>query len=226
MLNRILNLLGIGTLYFAASMFFAQTLLFTYFMFAWGIDRDRMNQIVATAQGYDLYKMQEETRKEQIDRIQQLTYDAVLQERANRGTQSDMETARSGVLQDSILAEIRQFEDQKRRFQEVVRSFEKRLADVEKERTSAGFTELVTKLSERKPDLAKKDIMKMIDDKREDQVVNILKAMEETPRKKLLNTLKEDDEIDKLADIFRRIVDGEPEKQIISDTRDELSNRR
>ena len=226
MLNRILNLLGIGTLYFAASMFFAQTLLFTYFMFAWGIDRDRMNQIVATAQGYDLYKMQEETRREQIDRIQQMTYDAVLSERANRGTQSDMETARSGVLQDSVLAEIRQFEDQKRRFQEIVRNFEKRLADVEKERASAGFTELVTKLSERKPDLAKKDIMKMIDDKREDQVVNILKAMEEGPRKKLLNTLQDDDEIDKLADIFRRIVDGEPEKQMISDTRDELSNRR
>jgi len=222
MLNRLLNFLGIGTLYFAASMFFAQTLLFAYLAFAWKIDRDRLSQIVATAQGYDLYKMQEETRKEQIDRIQQLTYDAVLSERANRGIQSDMETARSGVLQDSILAQVRQFEDRKKQFEEVVRNFEKRLADVEKERKSAGFTELVANLSERKPDLAKKDIMKMIDDKREDQVVNILKAMEETPRKKLLNTLKEDEEIDKLADIFRRIVDGEPEAKIISDTRDTL----
>ncbi|MCL2304485.1 MAG: hypothetical protein FWC43_12000 [Planctomycetaceae bacterium] len=222
MRNRLFNFLGIGILYFAASMFFAQTLLFVYFTFAWKIDRDRLSQIVATAQGYDLYKMQEETRKEQIDAIQRMTYDAVLQERANRLLQGDRDQARSGVLEDFILGQIQQVNDQKRQLLEISRNFEKRLADLEKERKSAGFIELVANMSLLKDENAKKQILKMIDDKQEDRVVEIFNAMEEGPRKKLLNAMRADEEVDKLADILRRIGDGEPETRFAKEAKDEL----
>ena len=222
MFNRLLNLFGVGVLYFAASMFIAQTLLFAYLAFAWKIDRDRLSQIVATAQGYDLYKLAEETRREQIDAIQQLTYDEVLRERANRLLQGDMDQARSGLLEDAVLAQIRQFEDRKKQFDEIVRNFEKRLADLEKERKSAGFNELVTDMSLLDAALAKKHIMEMLKNKQEDRVVEIFNALEERPRKKLLNAMREEEDTEKLADILRRIGDGEPESRLAQEARDEL----
>ena len=224
MRDRLLNYAGIGLLYFAASMFFAQILLLAYFTFAWKINRSKINQMIATAQGYDLYQVEQERQKELIDKIQQGKYDEVLQKRADRWTQEDLEKARSSeFLGDFIFAQIQQFEDEKKQFDEIRRNFEKRLDDLEKERKSAGFTELVTNMSILTPINAKKQIMKMIDDKMEDRVVEIFNAMEEGPRKKLLNTLKEDEEVDKLADILRRIGDGEPESRLAREAEEELS---
>jgi len=223
MKNRLLNLLGVGIIYFSASMLFAQIFLGAYLAFAWKIDRSKINQMIAAAQGYDFYRMEDEKRRDLIDKIQREKYDEVLQLRAERLLQGDMDRARGGVLEDSILVQIRRSEDRKKQFEEVVRNFEKRIADLENERRSTGFTELVANISLLSPANAKIQIMKMIDDKRENQVVNILNAMEEGPRKKLLNVMKEEEEVEKLADILRRIADGEPDAKIIQDTRDELS---
>ena len=225
MRDRLLNYAGIGLLYFAASMFFAQVLLLGYFTFAWKIDRSKINQMIATAQGYDLYKMEQERQKELIDQIQQAKYDEVLQKRADRWTQEDLEKARSSEsLGDFFLAQIQQVEDKKKLLDEISRNFEKRLDDLKKERQSAGFTELVTNISILTPLNAKKQILLMIDDKQEDRVVEILNAMEEGPRKKLLNVLKEDEEVEKLADILRRIGDGEPESRLAREAEEELKN--
>jgi len=223
MLSRLLNFCGVGILYFAASMFFAQSLLFACLVYKWDINKDKLNQMVAVAQGYDIYLMEEESRKELTDRLQQAKYDEVLQLRANRLATEDMDKTRGGLLEDSILAQIRQDEDRKKLFDEIVRNFEKRLADVIKERESAGFIELTADMQLLTPELAKKQIMKMIDDKREDRVVEIVNAMEEGPRKKLLNAMKEDEEVDKLADILRRIGDGEPEARLAKEAQDELT---
>jgi len=223
MRDRILNFLGIGIVYFAASMFFAQTLLAAYLAFVWNVDRSKIEQMIATAQGYDLYAMEQERQQEHIDRVQQALYDEVLQLRAERLLQGDLDRARGGVLEDSVLVQVRQFEDQRRQFDEIVRNFNRRIADVENARRSAAFNDLVSNMSLLAPANAKTQIMKMVEDKREDQVVSILGAMEDGPRKKLLNVMREEEEIEVLADILRRIADGEPEAQIARDTRDELS---
>ncbi len=224
MLNRLLNFSGIGILYLAASLFFAQTLLFAYFAFAWKIDRSKINQMIAVAQGYDLYKMEEEKRKELIDKIQQAKYDEVLQIRADRLAKEDMDKTRGGLLQDSIMAQIRSDGDQQKVFNEIVRNWEKRLDDLDKEAKSAGFTELVANMSNLKPEEAKKQVMLMLEKKMEDRVVLIFNAMEEGPRKKLLNAMKTDEEAEKLADILRRIGDGEPKSKIIDEAKEDLSN--
>jgi len=224
MLHRLLNFAGIGILYFAASMFFAQTLLLAYFTFAWKIDRSKVEQMIATAQGYDLYLMEQERQKELIDRLQQVRFEKVLEKRADRWAQNELVQARSGgSVEDAIFAQMQQVEDEKKQLGDMRRNFEKRLDDLIKERQSTGFTELVTNMSIIAPAEAKKHVLKMIDDKQEDRVVEIFNAMEESPRKKLLNTFKADDEIDKLADILRRIGDGEPESRIIREAEKELS---
>ncbi len=224
MLNRLLNISGIGILYLAASLFFAQTLLFAYLAFAWKIDRSKINQMVAVAQGYDLYKMEEEKRKELTDRIQQAKYDEVLQIRADRLAKEDMDKTRGGLLQDSILAQIRGDEEKQKDFNEIVRNWEKRLDDLDKEAKSAGFTELVADMSSLKPEEAKKQVMLMLEKKMEDRVVLVLNAMEEGPRKKLLNAMKTDEEAEKLADILRRIGDGEPKSRLINEAKEDLAN--
>jgi hypothetical protein len=218
-----LNFAGVGILYFAASMFFAQALLFAYFTFAWKIDRSKINQMIATAKGFDLYQIEQDRQKELIDQLQQAKYDEVLRIRADRLTKEDLETARSGGgLEDAIIAQLQQIEDEKKLLDEMRRNFEKRLDDVKKERESVGFTELVADIAVIAPAEAKKQIVIMIKNKEEDRVVEIFNAMEEGPRKKLLNVFKAEDEIDILADILRRIGDGEPESRLSREAKEEL----
>ena len=207
-------------------MFFAQTLLLAYFTFAWKIDRSKINQMIATAQGYDLYQMEQERQREFFDQLQQARYDEVLQIRADRLATEDLNRTRAGLLSDPVLAQVRAQEERRRQIDEVIRNFERRLADLEEERRSNGFTELVTNMSILTPANARRQVLKMLDDKQEDRVVEIFNAMEEGPRKKLLNIMKDEEDIDKLADILRRIGDGEPESRIARESQDELSNIR
>jgi len=222
MLNRLLNFSGVALLYLAASLFFAQTLLAAYFVFAWKIDRSKINQIIAVAQGYDLYQMEQERQQKFFDQLQQARYDEVLQIRANRIATEDLARSRADLLKGPILDQVREQEALKKQIEELRRNIEKRLADVAEERRSAGFTELVANISMLTPANARVQILKMLDDKQEDRVVEIFNAMEERPRKKLLNMMKQEEDIDKLADILRRIGDGEPESRLAREAQDEL----
>ena len=226
LLSQLLNFSGVALLYFAASMFFAQTLLAAYFVFAWNIDLSKINQMIAVAQGYDLYQMELEREREFFDQLQQARYDEVLQIRANRLATEDLDRTRADLLKDPILGQVRELEALKKQIEELRRNIEKRLVDVEEERKSNGFTELVTNLSILTPANARRQILKMLDDKQEDRVVEIFNAMEEGPRKKLLNIMKQEEDIDKLADILRRIGDGEPESRIAREAQEELSKIR
>ena len=213
MINRLLNISVAAVLYLATSLFIAQTLLFAYLSYAWKIDKNKLTQMYAIAQGVDLAVDKEKLRKTIEDQVQQMSYDEVLRIRADRDTRVDYANARGGLTEDALLAEVRRLEDQKAQFNEVMKNFEKRAADVKEQAQTAGFNELVTMMQSLQPELAKKQIMLMLNNNEHDRVVLMLRAMEEKPRKKLLNTLQADEEVEELSDILRRVGDGEPESR-------------
>ena len=212
-MNRLLEISGAAVLYLAASLFIAQLLLFAYLAYAWKIDKNKLTQMYATAQGVDMAADKEKLRKEIEDRIQQMSYDEILENRVSRDVRVDYANARGGLTEDALLAEIRRLEDQKAQFNEVMKNFEKRVADVKEQAQTAGFNELVMMMQSLQPELAKKQMILMINNNEQDRVVLMLRAMDEKPRKKLINALQTDEEVDELSDILRRVGDGEPESR-------------
>lgn len=226
MLNRLFNNLGVVVVYLAASLFFAFLLLGLYLAFLWKVDADKLNLMLAVAQGYDIYQMQEDRRKAIEDTVQQITRDEILQIRAERGVQEDYQNMRTDQLEDSILAQIRVHEDDRKRLTEIAQNIDKKIADIEEERKSAGFADLVLNMQLLPPDLAKRQIVKMYDNDEYDRIVLIFRDMEEGPKKKILKVMREDEDVDKMADIFKRIGDGEPESRVAKEAREEINNLR
>ncbi len=85
MLDKILRITGSGALYFCTGLLVAAVLLGLYLMFAWKIDKGKLNRMFAIARGRDIMAEEAKLRREIEDRISQLTYDQVLAERAAKG---------------------------------------------------------------------------------------------------------------------------------------------
>lgn len=221
-MSRLLNVSGVGFLYLAASLFLAQLLLGAYLAYAWRIDKDKVNLMLAVAQGFDLYESELKLREAVEDKIVQMSYDEILAMRAKRGIQEDLEKTRESNTKDIILADVRRFEEQRNDFNEIILNSRKYLTDLEKEAQSQGFQDLVANMEALAPPLAKAQIMKMYDDEQHDRIVMLLRSMNERSRKKLLNVLTEEEDIEKLADILKRIGDGEPESRISRESLDTL----
>jgi len=222
MMDRLYKISGAGLFYLATSILFAQIILFAYLAHAWRIDWNKLNLMIAIAQGFDLFQSEEILRRQVEDKIQQMSFDEVLRLRAERRLEGDYQQMRGGQVEDSIMLEVRRLEDRKKRVDEIVLNFEQKIADLEEQAKSRGFNDMRAMIESLQPELAKRQIVKMIESKETDRVVLLLRSMEETPRKKLLNVMRKDEEIEDLADILRRVGDGEPESRIAEEMRQQL----
>ncbi len=68
---------------------------------------------------------------------------------------------------------------------------------------------------------AKEHFLRMYDDERIDDVVNIVQAMSSEKRKDILAEFVSEDEQDKLAEILRRIGEGTPTTSLINQARND-----
>lgn len=108
------------------------------------------------------------------------------------------------------------------------KSFDERLADLQKATTDAALLEVQRTLEVIPVKQSKEQIMKMLeeprtldDDPRED-VVRILKAMPLDKRKKILGEFKEGKEVEVLHEILRDVRLGGSDSELLRDTRSRL----
>lgn len=218
-MDRLLKLSGTAFLYLTSSLFVAQLILFAYLSYAWKIDKEKRTQMIAIAQGFDLFQTEERIRLAVEEKVQQMTYDEVLKYRAVGRLKVDYENMRSGQLEDAVMNETRVLDEKRKEINQIALNLQKKIDDLDEEAKSAGLANLVQNMEMLKPNLAKKQIVKMLENDQEDRVILILRAMEDSSRKKLLNEMKLDDDVEKVADLFRRIGDGEPEARLLDETR-------
>lgn len=222
MFERLLKMAGIGSLYLGASLFFSQLILLGYLTFAWKINSEKLNQMIAIAQGFDLFQNNEYLRRQVEDRIQQMSYQEVLQIRAERGLKEDYDRLKVSQMEDTILAQARQQEVRKKDLEAVAQNLETRISNLQEQSKSKGFTDVLAMIESLQPTLAKEQILEMIKNKEEEQVIRLLEAMEATPRKKLLNTMTSETEVTDLAILFQKMLDGGTQSQAAQDARDQL----
>ena len=86
----------------------------------------------------------------------------------------------------------------------------------------ASRKELQRTIEAMRPEQAKAQLLKMLDDEAMDDVVTIVKSMPVDKRKKIIAEFKEGTDADRLYEILKNILRGEPNASTIQEARNSL----
>ncbi|MDR1385374.1 MAG: hypothetical protein LBJ67_16225 [Planctomycetaceae bacterium] len=217
MIEKMIRGLGIVVLYGTASLFLSAIFLSAYLWYAWGMNQNRLMKILAIAQGIDVYKIDEEIKDAQLQEILNITRNDVLRTRALRDRNNEMTATASRETLERISGETSQLEQLKKEIQTMQASFEAEKKRLKEESESAGVDELTTLTENMQPELAKKYLLDMYKNQEYARIIWVLKGMELKKRKNIINEFQSDEEVSNMADILRRIGNGEPDAKLAED---------
>jgi hypothetical protein len=193
----------------------AELLLFGYMAMRWDITRDRIVQILALAQGVDLFEIKEKAMvKAEQAAIEQVSYSEILERRALEFR--DLER-REQALQDALdqlRFDRRKLAQQEKRYEQIQGTFEAELIAMRGGALAEGLDEVRRILESIKPDEAKTQLMQMFEQDQLDTVVLLMSDMESRKRSKIIGEFKTPQEQKKIHDVLERILDGVPDAEV------------
>jgi len=217
--KKAVALSGITALYLCTSILFAVVLLAALLTYSWGIDRGRLYQMLALAQGVDIFQTEAHLREAVEARVAELTWEEIRAIRAARDRDMEFEQIVTGRTPDIAMADARRLEEQRRELMAIARNFENRLLDEEEARRNPDLQEAISSLERLDEALAKNALVEMIDRGEIEMVVRMVRGMQPTRRADILNEMTTDDELQHLVDILQKIALGAPIDEIIEEAR-------
>lgn len=148
---------------------------------------------------------------------EQPDFDEILEARQRESLDIDMRLRSQREFKDELAIMLAQLKTERTRFDERRESFDRRLEEIRKGAQAEGLIEVQRTLQALEAEQSKELLMRMFDDKRIDDVVNIIQAMPIDKRKDILAEFATPEETDKLHDILRRIGEGMPTTTLIDE---------
>lgn len=219
MIRFILALIG----YVATATVITLALGVGYLWHSERINDDRMFRIVAMLQGVDLEQIAaEQASAEGKVPPEELSVEdtAGRQQVLDRNYEVKLLSLQRGRQEfDFRLQELR---TQTERFDRLARDWEAKLKEQEELTTQENLAKVITDLEQVKPGTAKDLLMRWIDEDRMQDVILLLGRMSETKKAKILKAFTTPDELDKLHEIHRLMIDDNKNKQEIEAAKEEL----
>jgi hypothetical protein len=208
---------------FCVATLLAEAIILAYFGLSWQLDREKVIQMLAIAQGIDLFAAQEEARADEeeippeepsyqdwLDRRATMFRDLELREQALAGAVAQLQ------LEQNQLAADRET------FQRSREAFETQLATLQAEAQDEGMETLISILESIKPSQAKGQILEMLDNDEIEKVVVLFNGMTSSKRAKIIGEFESDAETEKVSEILHRIGEGEPVASMAEETLGQL----
>lgn len=223
----IARLLGGGitmAVYFGAATLMAEVILGGYLWTAWKMDRDRAIQMLAIAQGIDLFEAAR-SHGEDADGAggEQPSLDQMIAARAAK----DLDlTIREQALQNNgtQLASLeRQLAKEQAELKQVKGAYETQLQELMEAKTVAGREMARQILASLKPAHAKEQLSLMLEKDEIDEVVLLVSEMATKPQSKIFAQFKTPEDAEKLEQILRMIREGRPAVTLAEEAADELA---
>ncbi len=117
---------------------------------------------------------------------------------------------------------LQQLKAQTERFDRLARDWENKLKQQDELITQQNFTNVISDLEQVKPVTAKDLLMRWIEEDRMDDVIKLLGRMSETKKAKILKSFATPEELDKLHDIHRLMIDERKNKEQLEQAQQEL----
>ncbi|REJ65523.1 MAG: hypothetical protein DWQ31_17795 [Planctomycetota bacterium] len=222
-MSRIVGLAGTLFAYLCVGTVLAQTVLLGLAVSQGTINRNKFVDMLAVA--YDIEIDEDALAAEQDEAArdrEEISLDQVLRARAERSRDIEL---REGFLQKSK-TELSLLEDdlmsKRQFFDRHVNTLKEELEARKQQAIDEAMLEVANILQTAKPKLAKSQLLLMWTDGEEDRVVNLITAMPERARKKIVAEFRTEDDEKTLAQILARIAEGGTIVNLIEENEDKL----
>ncbi len=197
------------------------------FAYLWKTDRltnERMFRMIALVQGVDLDRIAAAERAaNEKTPPEELSIDAVVgqQQVLDRNSEVKLLSLQRGRQEfDHSLQQLRSERD---RFDRLARDWENKLKQHGELTTQENIAKVVSDLEQVKPATAKTLLIQWIEDGRMDDVITLLGKMSDNKKAKILKSFSTPDELDKLHEIHRLMIDGDKSKDNLEQAKQELN---
>jgi len=195
-----------------------QLILLSYFSIQGHLNAATATKIIALLNGIDITGNQLRQVLANSEQREQPDFDEILDARRRDSLDIDMRLRSQQEFRDELATMLADLRKQRQRFDERRESFDRRLAEIREGVQEEGLREVQRTLQALEAEQAKILLLKMFDDERIDDVVNIIQAMPIDKRKDILAEFDGPEEIDKLHEVLRRIGEGLPTTSLIDES--------
>lgn len=224
MIGRLLHGTMALVLYFCLATLISEIILANYLWGKWKLDRGRLLQIAAVAQGLAPTAAGPGSPAEPIAE-EQPSYDQFLATRATRDLNLQL---REQALANS-LAELRSGQQSLSQAQGQLarqrQQYETQLKTLQEDSEGAGSENVLLTLSALKPKQAKELLLTMLGNRETQAVVTLLRDMPDKKRAKVVAEFKTPDEVSKIEEILRLIRTGAPEADLAKQSEQQLQGK-
>lgn len=218
-MGRLLSAGATLIVYFCAATLIAQLVVFAYLWSAWKIDDAKTLRILSIARGEEpaVPEPPKEEKKEQTPG-EQVSYEEILNRRAVKLRDLELREQALALALDELKFQQQEVAENRQQEQRQMTQFASELQAL-KQGAEANGRELVRRTLETvKPKQAKEQLLVMLENNETDEVVLLLAEMPENRRAKILTEFKTPEENKKLADVLRRLREGEPKAGLVDKT--------
>lgn len=212
-MGALIGLLAVATL-------LAQGVGLAYLSAQGRLNARSISQIAAVLHGVDL--MAQAPPSEEPPPTTAVSVDEILQARALRWRQLEL---REQTIQDranEVQRLQRKLEEDLSLYQQARHQFEQRLEDWANGEKAQALEATIALLGRMKPKQAKEQLLEMLKSGEMDAVLTLLKGLPVDKQSKIVAEFKDPEEVRLLADILRRLREGQPEIGLADETRQRL----
>jgi len=228
-MKRIFSMLGVALMYFCVATVIAAFAGVAMLYQKGAFSDERVFNMWAALHGIPIPSSDDIVDADTGEPSEHPSYDDVVNKRTLAALDLDL---RENTL-DKSLGELRTIEAKVRterdRFDKLVRSFDQKIKNLESSATDAAVLETQQTLEALPPKQAKQQLLKLLKEAPSPgienptaAVVSLVKAMQIDKRRKILAEFKDPDEEEKLAEILKEILRGEPDVPLLQQAREEL----
>ncbi len=204
---------------FCVGTVLTQLILMGYFATRGTLSADTTTKIVALLNGIDITGDRLLRIMSKADASEQPDYEEILAARRMDTLDMDLRLRSQKMFDDELTKMQADLRDSQARFDQRREAFERKLDEVRKGAQNEGLQEVQRTLQSLAADQAKTLILKIYDDQRVDDVVNIIQGIPIDKRKEILAEFTSPDDTEKLHEILTRIADGLPTTSLIDQAR-------
>ncbi len=204
-----------GVVYLSAATMIAVAIMACYLWSTWHMDRGRLVQMLAIAQGLDLFQTQvEDEGEEGTLSSEQPSMQQIIDARLSQDRDLKMREMALENGHDQLRTEQRRLVDDLAAYERMQDTFQTELAEVKTGAEAAGRAIVGATIQALEPEQAKLFLLEMLDKQETEDVVMLMRTMDERKRSGIIEAFQTPEEIAKVAEVLRLIRQGHPEAAI------------
>ncbi len=224
MIGRLFRAMGWVFVYTCVATVLALAILLGYAASRWGLDQDKLMRMLAVAYSIDLEAIRSQVTEQELPASsEQVSYDQILAARAVKAQHLELRELALQQALGQLQFESQQLAEQSDKYQRLKETFEAELAALQEHAQSSGIEDNLAKLEALKPDQAKQLLVEMLEQDEIDDVVILLKGMSTSKAARIIAEFETPEEIEQIAEVLRRIRQGEPVASAVSGTTEQLA---